>query len=334
MPRFSAFSALRYTSRAGPLEAVLAPPYDVIDSAHAADLRSRSPFNAVRVVLPEGEGPARYGAAAADLIAWQAAGVLARDTEPGVYVYRQEYEYAGSPLARLAVFGALDLVPLDTGDVLPHERTHAGPKQDRLALTLATRTQLSPVFMAGRDPDGLLLDALRAEVKAREPDVSGRTPDGIRHALWHVVGSAASDLCDVVSRGPLLIADGHHRYETALEAARQLDTGEARRVLVCVVSELDPGLVIQPTHRTLTTWPPGVDTGLLERLGAWFDIQLMGPCSATDAAARVADQASSLILVRGNQAHMLTPRLETERHGTGPGDGIAAVQFDKRILGA
>jgi uncharacterized protein (DUF1015 family) len=332
MPRLSPFPALRYTPEAGNLEDLLAPPYDVIDSAQAAELRSRSPYNSVRVVLPEGSSADRYGEAATVLAGWREAGVLATDTEPGVYVYRQEYDQAGAPVARLALFGALDLVPLDGGDVLPHERTHAGPKRDRLALTLATMTQLSPVFMAGKDPEAELLGALRAAMESREPDAFGCTPDGIRHSLWRVVGQSAVGLCRIVNRRPLLIADGHHRYETALEAARQLGTDEAEKMLVCVVSEVDPGLVIQPTHRTLTSVPAEISESLLNRLATWFEIAPLGQLSPSDAAVVAATTPSAFVMLRNGEAHSLTPRLTAGERQADPGAAIAAVHFDRCVM--
>ena len=332
MPRLSPFPALRYTTQAGNLEDVLAPPYDVIDSLQAAELRLRSPYNAVRVVLPEGSSEERYGEAAALLASWRKEGVLAVDTEPGVYVYRQKYDQAGAPVARLALFGALDLVPLDGGDVLPHERTHAGPKRDRLALTLATMTQLSPVFMAGADPEAELLGALRAATESRDPVVRGRTPDGIHHSLWRVVGPSALELCAIVNRRPLLIADGHHRYETALEVARQLGTDEAEKMLVCVVSESDPGLLIQPTHRTVTSLPAGVAEDLVKRLGTWFDVAPLGRCSPSDGAAIAATTPSALVVLTNGEAHALTPRVNSDETEDNPGAVIAAVQFDTSVM--
>ncbi len=332
MPRLSPFPALRYTPQAGNLEDVLAPPYDVIDSAQAAELRSRSPYNAVRVVLPEGGTEDRYAEAAKVLASWKEAGVLAADSEPGVYVYRQEYEQAGTPIARLAMFGALDLVPLDRGEVLPHERTHAGPKRDRLALTLATMTQLSPVFMAGQDPEALLLEALRAATESGEPAALGCTPDGIRHALWRVVGPSAVELCRIVNRRPLLIADGHHRYETALEAARQLGTEEAGKMLVCVVSEADPGLVIQPTHRTVTALPAEVGEDLLDGLATSFEVAPLGRLSPSDAAVVAATTSSALVLLRTGEAHALPPRASGGEEHADPGAAIAAVQFDVCVV--
>ena len=333
MPHLSPFAALRFTNLAGRLEDVLAPPYDVIDADLANELRSRSPHNAVRLVLPEGSDDTRYRTAATSLEHWRTTGVLAMDERPGVYAYRQEYEHEGVVVMRLALFAALDLVPLDAGEVLPHEHTHAGPRKDRLALMLATRTQLSPIFMAGRDPDEALLKALRAATETADPDVTGLTPDGIRHSLWCVMGNTADELCALVGRHPLLIADGHHRYETALEAARQLDSEAARQVLVCVVSEGDPGLVIQPTHRTLTSLPPALIGALPERLDSWFDVEPLGRLSPTEAADRAsAGPAAGMVIVTDGEALMLVPKALGLRTENDPAAGIAAVQFDRRVI--
>lgn len=332
MPRLSPFAALRFTSLAGKLEDVIAPPYDVIDADLAGELRSRSPHNAIRLILPKGSLDERYGAAATTLEAWKAEGILATDAEPGVYVYRQRYEQGGAPVERLALFAALDLVPLDRGEVLPHEHTHAGPKKDRLALTLATKTQLSPVFMAGKDPDSEMLTALRTATETGDPNASGCTPDGIHHALWRIAGKSADELCTLVGRQPLLIADGHHRYETALEAARQLGTPSAQQMLVVVVSEQDPGLVIQPTHRTLTRLPLSLDGTFQERLAAWFDLEPLGHLSPAQAAARAASSPAVLVLVMNGEAQMLTPKRLGSEELDDSTAAVAAVQFDRRVI--
>jgi uncharacterized protein (DUF1015 family) len=331
MPRLSPFPALRYTPSAGKLEDVLAPPYDVIDAEMADELRSRNSRNAVRLILPEGDVSSRYEKAAADLEAWSDAGTLATEDEPSVYVYRQQYEVAGEPVTRLALFAALDLVPLDTGEVLPHEHTHAGPKKDRLALTLATRTQMSPVFMAGRDPESDLLSALADVTDRSAPVTSGQTEDGIHHALWPVAGQAADGLCRLVDRYPLLIADGHHRYETALEAKRQMESPSAGKMLVCIVSENDPGLVIQPTHRTLTNLPPAIADVFVDRLGDRFHVQQVDGTSPGAAAAMVADSPAELVVVHGGSMWRLAPKVNTAADA-GSSYGIAAVLFDEWIM--
>ena len=337
MPRLSPFRALRYTARAGDPAGLIAPPYDVIDPRDAAELRERSAYNSVRLVLPEAEGDERYALAADRLDAWRESGVLRVDEEPGVYVYRQRYRRNGRTIERHAVFGALELEPLGDG-VLPHERTHAGPKADRLALTLATGAQLSPVFLVARDPEASLLAALQATTSG-PPALEATTPDGISHALWPIAEEgAAAILCALAGRLPLLIADGHHRYETAQEVARRLESESSKHVLACVVSAADPGLTVLPTHRTLTDLAGishGDDSGpgaLRPGLEASFLVEEIGSAVDPDeAAARAAtDPASFVCLPRGGEGVglRLSPRNPREQAA----DGIAAVQFDRGVV--
>ncbi len=257
MPDLHPFPALRFSRHAGSLSELLAPPYDVITVADADRLRARHRGNAVRLVLPEGDAPEKYGQAATLLEQWREEGLLELDPVPSVTVYRQEFVGPDGPVSRHGLFAALTLSPLDQGEVLPHERTHSGPKRDRLALTMATRTQLSPVFLTARDESASLFDGLLAATAA-EPDGHAMTPDGVSHTTWRIDDpQLATSLCEAAGAGPLLIADGHHRYETALEARRELgeDAPAAQRVLACVVSGHDPGLRIQPTHRTVVGAP-------------------------------------------------------------------------------
>lgn len=337
MPRLSPFRALRYTARAGDPAGLIAPPYDVIDPQDAAELRARNAYNSVRLVLPEGEGDERYALAAHRLAGWRESGVLRPDEEPGVYVYRQRYRRGGRAIARHAVFGALELEPLGDG-VLPHERTHAGPKADRLALTLATGAQLSPVFLVARDPEASLLAALQATTSG-PPALEATTPDGIGHGLWPIAEEgAAAILCALAGRLPLLIADGHHRYETAQEVARRLGSESSRHVLACVVSAADPGLTVLPTHRTLTDLA-GVSHGdvtgpeaLRPGLEASFLVEEIGTSVDPDeAAARAATDPASFVCLPGGGAGgalRLSPRTPPERAA----DGIAAVQFDRGVV--
>lgn len=337
MPRLSPFEALRYTSRAGDPAGLIAPPYDVIDAQAAAELRERNAYNSVRLVLPEGEGDERYALAADRLAGWRDSGVLRVDEEPGVYVYRQRYRRGGAAIERHAVFGALELEPLGDG-VLPHERTHAGPKADRLALTLATRAQLSPVFLVAHDPEASLLTALQATTSGT-PALEATTPDGISHELWPVAEEgAAAVLCALAGRMPLLIADGHHRYETALEVARRLGTESSRHVLACVVSAADPGLTVLPTHRTLTGLADishGAATGpeaLRPGLDASFDVEELGAAVDTDRAAALAAADPSGFVCLPGRGDVAAFRLSPRTPPSEAADGIAAVQFDRHVV--
>ncbi len=341
MPELTPFPALRFTDSAGDISSLLAPPYDVIDDVEAEALRHRSEHNCVRLILPEGSPGERYEAAAQTLRAWISDRTLAIDPNPSVYVYRQVFTSDGQKLDRMALFASLRLTPYEDGEVLPHERTHAGPKKDRLALTLATRTQLSPVFMIARDRDEEFL-FLERDVVASPPDVRAVTPDGTRHELWVVGGERSRKLCAAAGSHPLLIADGHHRYETALAVAETLgDDVKGAYLLTCVVSQQDPGLIVQPTHRVLSRQPEAVgeEFDWVARLAETFDLEDLGHMDPLEAQARAAsaDGGSFVLLPSGaDHAWFATPcqaTLESAGFQTERGR-IAAVVFDELVLGA
>ncbi len=341
MPELTPFPALRFTDSAGDISSLLAPPYDVIDDVEAEALRHRSEHNCVRLILPEGSPGERYEAAAQTLRAWISDRTLAIDPNPSVYVYRQVFTSDGQKLDRMALFASLRLTPYEDGEVLPHERTHAGPKKDRLALTLATRTQLSPVFMIARDRDEEFL-FLERDVVASPPDVRAVTPDGTRHELWVVGGERSRKLCAAAGSHPLLIADGHHRYETALAVAETLgDDVKGAYLLTCVVSQQDPGLIVQPTHRVLSRQPEAVgeEFDWVARLAETFDLEDLGHMDPLEAQARAAsaDGGSFVLLPSGaDHAWFATPCQATlESAGFQAERGrIAAVVFDELVLGA
>ncbi|MFQ5688999.1 MAG: DUF1015 family protein [Gemmatimonadota bacterium] len=345
MPNLSPFQAVRYAAGAGDPQTLLAPPYDVIDRELAADLRARSAYNAVHLVLPEGPAPGRYQTAGRRFTEWLRSGVLVEKPRPAIFLYRQSFPVPGDPsrpalhVERRSVFAALRLVPLGQGGVLPHERTHRGPLEDRLALTLACRAQLSSVFLLAADPQGALLTALSEAEQQGEPLFEARTDDGVAHELRRLEeGRLASDLCRRAGAAPLLIADGHHRYETALAAARALGGSEpARSVLACITSEADPGLLVFPTHRSLRIRPPGGSWN-----GALSDCFELHPDSwrtdgtaGRDAATEAARARGLLAVVRPDApALRLTPRAEALRRAAigEPERRVASVLFDRLIL--
>jgi uncharacterized protein (DUF1015 family) len=218
------FRAERYDeAEAGPLEELVAPPYDVISAAERREYLTRSPYNVVHLTLPDDEEQA-----ARDLAGWRRNGVLTREPEPTGWLLSQEYTGPdGIRRTRSGLVGSLRVEPYERGVVLPHERTHSGPKEGRLRLLRATRTQLEPIF--------LLYEGTGLDVPDRVPDLQS---GGDR--LWRV-----SDLPDF-SDTQLLIADGHHRYETALAYA---DEGGSPYLMVVLVPTQQEGLTIFPTHR-------------------------------------------------------------------------------------
>lgn len=350
MTTLAPFRALRYADGAGDPADLLAPPYDVIDAEQARRLRARSPFNAVRLVLPEGEAPGCYELAAQRLRDWTADGLLVRDDEPSLWVYGQTFRHGGRELTRHGVFGALRLSEFDEGEIVPHERTHRGPKEDRLALMRATRAQLSPVFLIADDPAGRLPALVDRATRGR-PALDAVTPDGLRHRLWRVVeGPLAENIRDAAGDGgPLLIADGHHRYETALGMARGTPEGHpARRTLACVVGASDPGLVCLPTHRALSRPPEDGWRSFLEEAVEVRELDLPEGPAAPDAedgvggaparAADAAAEADAMVVVPGGGsggaggAWLLRPRAGDGAGGDLSGGVPAPVAFDRLVL--
>jgi uncharacterized protein (DUF1015 family) len=228
MARVRPFRALRYSSSAGPLERLVAPPYDVISPEERERYRELDPHNVVHLTLPDSEE-----VAARDLRDWQVEHVLEREAEPAVWVLSQTYIGPdGVERTRNGLVVDLRLEPYENRVVLPHERTHAGPKEARLRLLRATRTELEPIF--------LLHDGDPVELPARDPDL---TVGGDR--LWRAEDDPGKRFADA----QLLIADGHHRYETALAFHAEDGTEASAWMMVVLVSTREEGLTIFPTHR-------------------------------------------------------------------------------------
>lgn len=329
MPELRPFRATRYAAPAGDASDLLAPPYDVISAEEARRLRARSPYNAVRLVLPAGDDD-RYERAAAALADWLRGGVLQRDDREALWVYGQTFRHGGRELTRHGLLGALRLSDFSEGEVLPHEETHREPREDRLALLRATRTQLSPVFLVAPDPAGRLPELTDRATRGR-PVTEARTPDGVRHRLWPVpAGTLADEMAGAATDAPLLIADGHHRYETALAYCRERsDHGPSRWTLACVVGASDPGLLCLPTHRALRRPPEGARSWR-SFLGEAFEVGEEVPDDPEGAASSVRDLASAIACLPSGEDPLLL-RVEA---GTTELERVPTVAFDRRVLRA
>jgi len=295
MAEIAPLTPLRYDAArlAGGLASVVAPPYDVISPEERAALAARDPRNVVRLILPEGEGDSRYANAAALLARWRDEGTLVRDADPAFYRYEQTFLPPGGPggTARITRRGFLALVrvvPFADRIVLPHERTLSGPKEDRLKLFRATGTNLSPGFMLYRDPR----DELRAPLDMADEVARFTTADGVEHALAKVRDAdAVRAIVRGVSASTLLIADGHHRYETALRYSQEVDAarpdaqprGEHRFFMTFLANGDDPNLVVFPTHRHVHSLTSFSFDGMLRDARGYFAVEELARGTSADA---------------------------------------------------
>ncbi|HEX7097026.1 MAG TPA: DUF1015 domain-containing protein [Acidimicrobiales bacterium] len=315
MPRFEPFPGIRFAIGApalagASLEDLVTPPYDVISPERRAELAARHSHNAVHIDLPEADGNRSPYEVAAELFGrWQREGALVRDTEPAFYTYRMDTtDDVGRPRRTIGVIGALELSRPDEGQVLPHEHTTPKAKSDRLELLRATRANLSPIW--GLSPAAGLTDLLH------DAEILGRWTgsDGTRHELGRITRPATIDAIRAkVASVPMVIADGHHRYETSLAYRDECrarggvvgDAGGAELTMTFVVELVESELTVLPIHRLLSGLPVGFD--LTAALSPWFDVRPVdGPIDA-----RIMDRmaaAGALCLVLPESAALLVPR--------------------------
>ena len=252
------FRGLRYQLPPERMGEVIAPPYDVISPAQQQALYDRGPHNIVRVEYPQETGPQRYQVAASTLGQMRSSGVLTAEGRPALYRYRQRFIHEGKTYTRTSVFARVRLSPFDEGQVLPHEYTMSAPKEDRRLLMAATRANVSPIFSLVPDSDGAFRNSLIAAAGTLVADADDIL--GVHHQLEVLADPSDADrLQNIVARRTLFIADGHHRYETALTYRDEMRnragswSGEEPEnfILMAIAAIEDPGLLILPIHRLL-----------------------------------------------------------------------------------
>ncbi len=300
MPSPRPFRALRYAPAVGrDLSAVVCPPYDVIGAPLAATLRERDPYNAVRLELPGpelgGEPGTRYRAAARTLAEWRTAGVIVKERRSSIYIHEMTWDGSRgrTPGRARGVYLRLRLEPFGPGSgIQPHERTMTGPKEDRYQLLKATGVNLSPVVLLSDGSPGVatgLLDGMTTGL----PDMVATTDDGVSHRVWiHPVpvdedGAWTGDaqrLAELIQGGPLTIADGHHRYETALRYReerghnRACESDPAWDYVMALVYDIAEAPPVLPTHRVLLRGPSGA--ALVDAFDDLAEVQPMADAEA------------------------------------------------------
>jgi len=249
------------------ISTVVAPPYDQISVETQDRLYAMSPHNIVRVTYPK-DAADKYRRARQVLDAWLAEGVWRRDERPAIYPYDQTYTVAGQSVTRTGFVALGEVSDYGRGVVLPHERTHAGPKRDRMDLLEATAADVGLLFMLASDPDGELR---RATTPVGAAIVEARDLKGERHRLWRVTDETAiARVQALMAPRQVIIADGHHRYETAVAYAEH-HPGAAHKLMAFFTLEA-PGLTIFPNHRLVHNVQGFDFDDLMQAAARWFDV--------------------------------------------------------------
>jgi uncharacterized protein (DUF1015 family) len=274
MAEIQPLKALHYNLNAVPsLAEVTAPPYDVIDPEQRAELLARSPINMVEIDLPQAPaGGDPYEHAAETLEAWTLQGLLVADREPAIWALTQEYSGPdGSRRTRRGFLARVRVTDYGRGLIRPHERTQPGPKEDRLRLTEATRHNLSPILALH---PGSVWNLIEPHLGG-EPWGEVTDPDGTLHRVWRITDRSVHEIVSAeLAAAELLIADGHHRYETARAYAEEVGgEGPHRYTLACLVSLEDPGLTIFGTHRMLRDLDSDAQDRLANGISEHFEVE-------------------------------------------------------------
>lgn len=285
MAKILPFRGVLYNpDKVGDLGDVVAPPYDVISERQREAFERQHPNNIVRLILSQprpgdGESENKYTRAAARFRKWQEEGALVRDQDRCFYLTVMDYEDRGAWRRRFGLIALVKLEEFGSGSIIPHEKTFSATKMDRFRLTEACRSNFSPIFSVFSDPGGTVFGPLRPRLETAPPDFDFTDKSACRHRLWRITAEevhaeVAAKLADV----PLYIADGHHRYETALNYRNAMaeDANKpkgADHVMMYLSSMQDPGLIIRPVHRMLSSAPSNVLDGFVQKADAYFHIE-------------------------------------------------------------
>lgn len=277
---------LRYNPGLADLTELVTPPYDVIDAEGQDRYYRKHPRNVIRLEYGldypgDNEENNRYTRAAAYFNEWQEKGILLQDKLPALYLHRQEFTIRGETMVRSGFICGIRLEPYENGVVLPHEETLPKHKADRLALLHACKANFSPIFSLYADPQ-LTVDGILASAAKGEPDVDFTDEDGQAHRLWVINNPETIEKVQAaMSDRKIFIADGHHRYETALKYSLERSTADEQGpeprpynyVMMTLVNLFDPGLVVLPTHRMVKNITREQLEGLLEKLDHEFTLE-------------------------------------------------------------
>lgn len=329
MAEIKPFRGIRYNEEAvGDFAKVIAPPYDVISPQQREELYARSPFNAVRIELPEGEGKQRYANAKETYSKWLRDKVLMRDDEPSIYPYYQDFEFEGQRYTRKGFIANVKVEDFDKKIVLPHEQTFRKHKEDRLALTIACNSNLSQIFCVYPDVSGEIEKDIDKNIG--EPLVDVTFEEGIRNTLWKISDpEIIQRIKSLLEDKSILIADGHHRYETSINFRnlKRKETGGNSGpmpwdyVMTYLSRGEGQGLIINPTHRMARK----VGENLVDSLREDFEVERIAPEDSLDLGP---DQISVVTKDPGTTLR-LTPKATHEKDY----ENLAVIILHSRVFG-
>jgi len=318
------FRAVRYDlSRAGAADSLIAPPYDVISESDRSALEAKSPFNIVRVDLPQGDREQKYRNAARELRRWLEEGILRRDDAPAFYRYQQIFSVGGREHTRKGFICRIRLRRFDERVVLPHERTLSGPRLDRLELARACRMHLSQVFGLYSDP-GRTVDREFDRIDSGAPELEANLA-GTVHRVWRLTDAGAHQrIAAAMADRKVYIADGHHRYETMLAIREELrPQAPSPRASIeygsmFLTSMEDPGVVILPTHRVVHGLADFDLARVLEQLRSRFAVDELAAMASEELRTKLASRERSFLLASRRRVFLLSLRPGAEAGVPGP----------------
>jgi len=314
MATIKPFGALRFGSKAGKLEELTCPPYDIISEDERKQLLARSPRNIVRLELPrEGEDP--YAQAGSVLKQWLQDGVLTQDEPPGFYLYKETFSTGDGPRSIMGLTCMVKLEEFEKGVVLPHENTLSKAKADRFNLMCATGCNLSAIYSIYSDAENRIYPHLEKQVKG-DPIMEFSSDDGILHQVWKITDPAeTAKIAALFEDKKLYIADGHHRYETALNYRNHLRDAEgnaereADYVMMTLTHMEHPGLLVFPTHRVVHGLENFDAERLLAACGDHFALQKLAAAALPEALAQASEKGESALgMILPSDSYLLSLR--------------------------
>ena len=338
MADFRPLQGWRYDPAKNDFQKVIAPPYDVISPDQQDRLYEKSPYNCIRLILNKIENTDtpdnnRYTRARDAYQSWQKEGILTQEKAPCFYFYRQNFKHPenGTLLERSSLLGRIKLEPFENGIILPHEKTLSRPKEDRKKLLQAAGTNFSPIFGLYQDPRGEV-KSLLSGADQEKPLFEAVDEEGVRHRVWVVRDSSrVESLHQAFSDHKIYIADGHHRYQTALDHSHEVRQGEGELlsdfVLTALVEFEDPGLVLLPTHRMVLPYA-SFPANPLEALKKYFDVKPV-PNEKTE---NNAVGVSFGLMLGGNSYQLILRDLEAAKREMPAGKPDIWYRFDLNVL--